>query len=233
MEEKVVDCGEIQCVCLQLSFLTGTLGHIVLGIKQKLLDRRAPVYVLAFMIRELFRLATIIGIDLIDAVEAKQNINERKYPKTECRADTMVRHFSEYEETTGVTARTACSELAQKIVCDDTLMVPDWFESEDTVDELVDWAICFCEKSVRFVEERGWGVFEADLSGMYFAVQDEMGELAGSVRYLGCSNETVHPHVLGGIASEICDVLIYTFRLARSLGLFDIVLTTVRSSTGL
>jgi hypothetical protein len=143
---------------------------------------------------------------LVVAVQAKQDINEMKYP-----LELNPGIITDYKLVTSITT------IDKNSASDAMLNLTELHSTEEITGE---WMDKFLVRSKAFVEGRNWCRYEQP--GMLcFAIIEEVGELCGVLKFVDNNEKEVGCHVYGEMVSEICDIFIYFCRLSDLCGFFE------------
>jgi NTP pyrophosphatase (non-canonical NTP hydrolase) len=143
---------------------------------------------------------------LVVAVQAKQGINEMKYPSKLNQGIVMDYKLVSLE--TGIDKNSASD-----VMCNLTGL----HSMEDITGE---WMDKFLVRSKAFVEGRNWCKYEQPRM-LCLAMVEEVGELCGVLKFVDDKDEEVSRRVYGEVVSEICDIFIYFCRLSNLCGFFE------------
>jgi len=148
------------------------------------------------------------GFCLMVAVDAKQRINEQKYPPKENQG--ILTDYKLLSSVTGINKETASEVLSN---------LPNLHWVGTTT---VEWMDGFLLRSKRFVKERNWLPYDHPRM-LCLAMIEEVGELCGVLKFVSDNEGEVSCSVYGNLVSEICDIFIYFCRLSDACGFFGII----------
>jgi len=143
---------------------------------------------------------------LVAAVQAKQDINEMKYPLKLNKG--IIMDYKLVSSETGIDKNSASEAM-----CNLTGL-------RSTEDITGKWMDKFLVRSRAFVEGRNWCKYEQPKM-LCFAMVEEVGELCGVLKFVDDNDKEVSCRVYGEMVSEICDIFIYFCRLADLCGFFE------------
>jgi hypothetical protein len=158
------------------------------------------------VIRHIVDFCGTFRFSLVVAVQAKQDINELKYPSELNQG--IVMDYKLVTSETGIHKNSASQKMCHlaRLHC-----------AEDVTG---DWMDKFLVRSKVFVERRNWCKYDQP-SMLCFAMIEEVGELFGVLKFVDDSDGEVSCHVYGEMVSEICDIFIYFCRLSDLCGFFE------------
>jgi hypothetical protein len=157
------------------------------------------------VIRHLINFSTTFNFCLVAAVQAKQVINEQKYPVRLNQG--IVVNYKSVSLETGIHKDTACNAM-----CNLTNLHCIQDVTEEWMDE-------FLLLSKLFVKQRNWCIYEQPQS-LCLAIIEEVGELCGVLKFANNNDKKVNCRIYGEMVSETCDIFIYFCRLSDLCGFF-------------
>jgi hypothetical protein len=158
------------------------------------------------VIRHLLGFSMKFGFCLSVAVEAKQQINERKYPSDLNQG--VVINYKLVSRETGIIESTASEAIGNLT------------ELHSTEPMTAEWMDAFLNQSKAFVKVRKWCKYDQP-TNLCLALMEEVGELCGVLKFVSDNQAEVTSRIYGDMVSEICNVFIYFGRLADVCGLFE------------
>ena len=156
----------------------------------------------------LLSFSTTFQFSLTVAIQAKQHINELKYPP-HLNQGTIV-DYKSISRKTGINKNTASEEIAN-------------LAQLGSVEPMTkEWIDRFLRQSKLFVQQRNWGKYDQPRN-LSLALMEEVGELCGVLKFVDDSQQHVSCGVYGAMISEMCDVFIYFCRLTDTCGLLEAI----------
>ena len=158
------------------------------------------------VMRHLIDFSKTFQFSLVIAVQAKQALNETKYPPKLNQG--IVTDYKLVSWETGIYKNSASDAMCNltRLHC-----------KEDITRE---WMDAFLVQSKAFVKERNWCQYEQPTM-LCLAMIEEVGELCGVLKFVNDDHQKVSSRVYGEIVSEICDIFIYFCRLSHLCGFFQ------------
>jgi hypothetical protein len=160
----------------------------------------------AAVMRCLLESCKTLDFCLVAAVQAKQEVNELKYP-VKLNQGTIV-NYKLVSSKTGIDKNSA-SEAMNNL---SGLHCIEGITGE--------WMDAFLLRSKTFVKDRKWIKYDEPRM-LCLAMMEEVGELCGVLKFVDDNEDKASCRVYGEIVSEICDIFIYFCRLADVCGYFE------------
>jgi NTP pyrophosphatase (non-canonical NTP hydrolase) len=160
------------------------------------------------VMRDLLNFSKTFRFCLMVAVEAKQRINQQKYPPKVNQG--IIVDYKLVSSVTGIDKNTASDVLSN-------LTKLHSMESMTTK-----WMDSFLVQSKGFVKERKWCEYDKPRM-LCLAMMEEVGELCGVLKFANEKDGEVSCCVYSDMVSEICDIFIYFCRLSDVCGFFEII----------
>jgi hypothetical protein len=166
----------------------------------------AQSYLFVAVIRHLVDFCKTFRFCVVVAVQAKQGINEMKYPLKLNHG--IIMDYKLVSSETGIDKNSASDAMCS---------LSGLHSTEEITGK---WLDKFLVRSKAFVERRNWCKYEQPRM-LCFAMVEEVGELCGVLKFIDDNDEEVSCRVYGEMVSEICDIFIYFCRLSDLCGFFE------------
>ena len=221
---------------LQVGVRAGTLCSVANSLIDNDNNAAALVPALAGLLQDLHQTATALRLNLIVAIQAKLELNRKKYPVELCQGKAG--KYTQYSAVTGVTS-TNQSTLDRTVG-----------HSVISLSELVDCLPQVATDVADFAEARHWTQFHTPRN-LILALLGEVGELAELVQWKGDQNchatnisvkddgegttpdgpwHTFTDADLDKISQELADVAIYSLRIATVCQIMDSMCEALQQS---
>jgi NTP pyrophosphatase (non-canonical NTP hydrolase) len=162
------------------------------------------------VIHHIVKFGRTFGFCLVLAVQAKQAINEQKYPSLLNQG--IVIDYKLVSLETGIHKNSAGDAMCNLV----------GLHCLEPITE--EWMDSILLQSKNFVNKRNWCKYEHPRM-LCLAMMEEVGELCGVLKFVNNNDREVNYRLYGEMVSETCDVFIYFCRLSNLCGFFNDIKT--------